>query len=594
MSKTYKHWGGSRRLLIPLAAAIALSQALFLADISKSAPFSYYSGRSTVPQYSVTASSTQAGSSPVITTTLTGFPDRLSRMIVLMPPGLASSPFAVSKCSSKSFYKRDRKKFIGGIWARGLKGTHCSPSARIGANSLKGSGDAAFKRLGSNGLVRVPTSHLVGHGITSLGWPLGVVVGFTNPWLLVGILGGGEVISTVLSIPGSESSILKKDQLNNVGGPMYLGQSNNEDAGIPNDPPGSLDVKAKLYLLVDAIPNRALGSRFLARIGMPLGKLWAKPYEIPERFIKIGCNSYFLGSIGRTMIDCNMSAAKKYMWLPTSMSIAIDGSKGLEQGRPLIRLPTACPDQPLAVDAWFFDDGKPMYGGGDRLHSGPVAEENAGTSFRAALPVTGCASLQFRPSFQIALADPSPNAVTETTVLIRPRLQDADIRKIRIEFPAGLRIAQPRNFTPCPERNFDADLGDSCQRAQVGTAELRSTMVPTAGNAPLMQGPVVIFPRNRDEAMRFGIGYRGFTSMAVKGAITYGYDRYGELRQVAEIEFPYPAPYSESKVTLSGGSRGIMQTPERCGRYPYSATLTSFAGHQYTVNGRFDINRNCR
>jgi hypothetical protein len=191
----------------------------------------------------------------------------------------------------------------------------------------------------------------------------------------------------------------------------------------------------------------------------------------------------------------------------------------------------------------------------------------------AAVPA-GSAQAAYSPAFSLELSDTRPAAAPAVVARVsQPPGQSAN-RRLAVRYPPQFGFNPGFAVKGCPPAN---ERADACpEESRIGT----SRAVFLFGE---FSGPVYITPDFR--LLSYLEGFGGVGRQRFEGRLYLRSD--GSIETVFDNLPNFPTTLSETRV--AGGSRGILLTPRRCGRYTVAGSFTSHAGEQVTANLPIDV-----
>jgi hypothetical protein len=213
---------------------------------------------------------------------------------------------------------------------------------------------------------------------------------------------------------------------------------------------------------------------------------------------------------------------------------------------------------------------------------------------------TGCDQLRFEPEISTSVDNPSVSSPTGFDFGIEvPQNEDPDglatppIRDVTTVLPEGLTInpALANGLEACT----DAQLGkgsserSTCPAAsQIGTAEF---MVPALKD-PHVTGAVYVGQPLPDDTYRLFVeGYGSSVRVKLKGS-AHPDPQTGRLTAVFKNN--PEAAASSIKLSIKGGPRAALATPDTCGVKTVSATLDSWTGHSVDLSTPFTVGQDAK
>jgi hypothetical protein len=201
---------------------------------------------------------------------------------------------------------------------------------------------------------------------------------------------------------------------------------------------------------------------------------------------------------------------------------------------------------------------------------------------RAAIVVLACCGLAaatsaqaaYAPSFSLDLSDRSPAAAPTVVARVSQAPGESANRRLAVRYPPQFGFNPGFAVTGCPPANEQANTCPESSR--IG----RSRAVTLLGE---FSGPVYITPDFR--LLSYLDGFGGVGRQRFEGRLYLDPD--GSIETVFDNLPDLPTLVAETRV--EGGSRGILLTPRRCGRYTVTGSFTSHASEQVTRNLPIDV-----
>jgi hypothetical protein len=244
---------------------------------------------------------------------------------------------------------------------------------------------------------------------------------------------------------------------------------------------------------------------------------------------------------------------------------------------PFLTNPTDCAAGPmtttLSVDSWQSPD---------ELHSASyVSHDNATPA--GPLGLDGCDRLAFKPSISVrpdtAQADTPAGLTVEVRVpedglMNTSGLSSADIRDTTVTLPAGLAInpGQAAGLVACPisQDGVGGEGAPSCPLAsKVGTAEISTPLL-----ADKLEGNIYILPSNPPHLQLLVAASADGVNLKLVGDVRLD-EQTGQLTTTFANT---PAlPFTDLKLSFSGGAQAALATPPLCGTYTTVADFTPWS-----------------
>ncbi len=247
---------------------------------------------------------------------------------------------------------------------------------------------------------------------------------------------------------------------------------------------------------------------------------------------------------------------------------------------PLLTLPTSC-EGPLTTVTHLTAWQNPSMSEASFLSRGPAGEP---------LAITGCERLGFEPSISVApdtsYADTPAGLGVEERVpqpgLLAPEgISTADIKDTKVVLPeglvinpgqaAGLAVCQPSQDGLGRLPNGEEDSGPaSCPSASsVGTDEIETPLLKNK-----LRGDVYVLQSNPPNLKLLVTAYGEGVFLKLVGNVSLN-EQTGRLTTTFD-ETP-ALPFTDFKLSFSGGAQAALATPTGCDVYSTSADFTPWA-----------------
>jgi len=272
----------------------------------------------------------------------------------------------------------------------------------------------------------------------------------------------------------------------------------------------------------------------------------------------------------------------------------VEGNPVAADGQAFLTNPTECTGDPLptSISASSWQEIE--------VFSDPFVSDSP--------PVTGCGLVPFDPAVSMTPTSSAPDSASglEASIdmpqegLVDPgELATSHLKKTVVELPAGLSV-NPSGATGLQgcsdvEIGLKSNVEPSCPDAsKIGTVEVTSPLLDQSLSGVMYLGT----PKSTDpmsgEMLRLFLVVRN--------------DRYGVLvklpgsttadpntgRLVATFDNNPRLPFDHLDVTLRGGGRGLLATPQDCGAAPTSTTLSPWSGTaDVALSTPFDVAGDC-
>ena len=252
--------------------------------------------------------------------------------------------------------------------------------------------------------------------------------------------------------------------------------------------------------------------------------------------------------------------------------------------RPLLTLPTACGGPlttNLSVESWETSLGASS--------ENVVSHESNGTP----VGITGCEHLTFPPALTAAPDTSYADTPAGLTVDVKvpeegltnsEGLSTADIESTTVTLPEGVAInpgqaaglsacgpAEDGLTTPAEEAAGEENNGPAhCPNAsQVGTDEIETPLL----SKPL-KGDVYVMPSNPPHLKLLVTAEGEGVFVKLVGNVNLD-EKTGQL--VTTFEKTPELPFTDFKLSFSGGAQAALSTPTRCGTYAITSDFTSWS-----------------
>jgi hypothetical protein len=246
-------------------------------------------------------------------------------------------------------------------------------------------------------------------------------------------------------------------------------------------------------------------------------------------------------------------------------------------GKPFLRLPTSCPDEPLTMpiraDSWTQP--------GNFIEEDPFNSDSEGHPAM----LSGCGNLDFSPSLSVTPQSHAASSPTAVAVdLHMPQnenpagLGEADLRNATVALPAGLAVnpSAVDGLAACsPEKiAIDNATEPSCpEDSKIGTVEVVSPLLEEPLEGAVYQAAQTNNPFGSLFAFYIVAQGQGVT-VKLPGKVTAD-PLTGQL--TTTVKNAPQLPFTDFKLNFFGGPHAALMTPG-CGTYAASASLASWAG----------------
>jgi hypothetical protein len=302
---------------------------------------------------------------------------------------------------------------------------------------------------------------------------------------------------------------------------------------------------------VNNIPERSVISSMLTLWGVPgehSHAIWRKNTGLGEEGMG-GCSSEEIG---------------------TEKCPAVSG-----ENKPFLTLPTSCVG-PLTATIWANTWEDP----------GITAETSTETSGSNGIPtgLTGCEHLGFAPTFTVATDTAKADTPAGLTVEVKPPvgglsnpegLSTADIQNTTVTLPEGVVVnpGQAAGLQACQETEMTLKENDEApvcpEASRVGTDEIETPVLSKA-----LQGSVYILQSNPPNLELLVVASGEGVNVKLIGHVhldaTTG-------RLTSTFSGTPQLPFTNFKLSFSGGAQAALATPVTCGTYTATSDFDSWA-----------------
>jgi hypothetical protein len=256
--------------------------------------------------------------------------------------------------------------------------------------------------------------------------------------------------------------------------------------------------------------------------------------------------------------------------------------------KPLLTLPTACSAalSPFSIAANTWND---------ELHTARAeAYLNGGGDDQR---LTGCEDLTFGPAMSVAPETARADTPAGLTVEVKPPvggletpegLSAADIQNTTVTLPPGLVVnpGQAAGLQACSAaedgltteaeraRGEEDDGPAHCPNAsKVGTVTIKTPLLEGSGEKQL-EGSVYVLQSNPPELELLVAASADGVNVKLVGVVHLN-ERTGQL--TTTFEGTPELPFTDFKLSFSGGAQAALDTPAHCGDYGATADFTPWA-----------------
>jgi hypothetical protein len=282
-------------------------------------------------------------------------------------------------------------------------------------------------------------------------------------------------------------------------------------------------------------------------------------------------------------------------------------------GPPFLTLPTSCSGpQPFSIRANTWQHPESW--------SEPVTVFSHGSNGEP-IGFTGCEHLSFEPTIGTSPDTDDADTPAGLSVEVKPPvgglttpegLSTSDVTSTTVVLPEGVVInpGQAAGLQACQETAEQSGIGTenapSCPSAsKVGTVKIRTPLLEASAEKEL-EGSVYILQSNPPELHLLvavsgdGVNLKLIGIVRLNEATGRLTTTFGEQPEV-EANDPFlkghlrlpQLPFTDFKLSFSGGAQAALDTPTRCGTYTTSADFgpaaTPFVADLFSEEGRFAI-----
>jgi uncharacterized repeat protein (TIGR01451 family) len=285
---------------------------------------------------------------------------------------------------------------------------------------------------------------------------------------------------------------------------------------------------------------------------------------------------------------------------------------GLTPSRAFFTNPTDCNAGPLAtaihLDSWQ-NPGRVNPDGSPDL-SDPAWK----TAESVAPPTSGCESLRFDPELEVTPDTAHADSPTGGSVDLRiPQNNDPaglatpELKEAVVALPAGFSVdpAVADGLAVCTDAQFAVDSTEpaGCPNAsQVGTAEVHSPLLDHPIQGVVFVGSPLCGPCSDADAaggrmLRLFLQFADPASgVVIKLPGTVSADPVTGRLTATFADAPQ-LPFDDLKLRLKNGPRAPLETPQACGTYTTSSSLTPWSAPQSgppaTLSSAFEVTSGC-
>jgi hypothetical protein len=258
--------------------------------------------------------------------------------------------------------------------------------------------------------------------------------------------------------------------------------------------------------------------------------------------------------------------------------------------KPFLRMPTSCTGQPLP---WSVDVD---------TYQHPGVWHSAATTSPA---VTGCENVPFDPNLDLRPSALAPHSASGADVTLSiPQdaapegVASADFKSVSVTLPAGMSLdpSSANGLQACTDAQlrFKEEGAAQCPAAsKVGSLTLKSQLLDHA-----LGGSVFVLSQKSEdpasgELFRIAVEVRSDqdgVDVKLPGMIKIDPDT-GQVTTVFE-DLPQ-LPFESMTLHFEGGAHPVLVTPETCGTYTTSATMTGWNGKTVHESPPFTLSQEC-
>jgi purple acid phosphatase-like protein len=201
----------------------------------------------------------------------------------------------------------------------------------------------------------------------------------------------------------------------------------------------------------------------------------------------------------------------------------------------------------------------------------------------AALPFAGCDRLLFEPSLTLAPDTSRADTPTGMTVDVKANqdglssttgIAPADVQNTQVTLPEGVAVnpGQAAGLLACQpgEDGIGTEAPPSCPQA----SKVGSVVVTTPLLTDKLEGPVYILPSNPPNLRLLVAPSGDNVNLKLVGDVTLD-ERTGQVS--SRFEGTPPLPFTDLKLSFSGGAQAALATPTGCGVYSTAFDFTPWS-----------------
>ena len=230
--------------------------------------------------------------------------------------------------------------------------------------------------------------------------------------------------------------------------------------------------------------------------------------------------------------------------------------------------------------------------------TGSVGSTAAQTQpFSSPLTLTGCESLSFAPTLEVTPTSTQRDASVGLGVDLHLPAKSADLQGAVLQLPAGLTLnpAIASGLGACSDAQLAAGTSSpvTCPAsAAIGSVEINTPLLPTPLTGSLFVGePLSNEPESGQEYRIFLDAENAAYGVSVRlvGALSADTTT-GQL--TATFANTPPIPFSDIRLSLTGGPHAALAAPPGCGTVTFTSTLKPSTGIAATPSSSYTVDDN--
>ena len=230
--------------------------------------------------------------------------------------------------------------------------------------------------------------------------------------------------------------------------------------------------------------------------------------------------------------------------------------------------------------------------------SGSLTSTAAQTQpFSSAVHIEGCGSLPFAPTLHVTPSTTSFDSPLGLTVAIGLISGSADLHNVVVTLPEGITLnpAVANGLQACTDAQLGAGTTNPVEcpaSSVVGNAEFVSPLLPTPLSGSIYIGQPLSSNPESGEEYRVFVAAKDPTygiSVRLVGALSANV---GTGRLTATFANTPPIPFTETKLSFSGGEHAALASPEACGTATTASALQSSTGTEATPTSAYTVDAN--